>query len=565
MDRRPLQSPQTRLIAAAAALWLLLTGCAARGPQAPDAEAPRTVRLTVLAVNDFHGALLPREVDGRPAGGAAYLAGYLEGRAAALRADGGEAVLVHAGDMVGASPLESALLKDEPTVEALDAMGVGFGAVGNHEFDEGLEELLRLQRGGCHPATEALRGCFRGARLQWLAANVVREGETTPVLPPYAVIEAGGVRVAFIGVVLRDAAEIVAPDRVQGLRFLDEAETVNRYAAELAAREIHAVVVLLHQGGFGSPDGSTPITGPVVEVVGRFGPEVDAVVSGHTHQGYVGRVTRRAGGAPLVVAQAYANGTAFAEIDLLLDARTGDVAAADARVTRTFHQADAADPLTRVEPDARVAEIVAQAEAAAASRAARVVGRAAAPVTRATTPAGESTLGALVADAHRAATGADVAFTNPGGLREDLPAGPITYGRLFAAQPFDDRLVTVTLSGDEIRRLLESQWRRGPDGQPVVRILPVSGLGYVWDPDAPVGRRVTHLRLESGEPVRPDARYRVTVNSYLAGGGDGFGLLREARERQDGPEALEALARYVERLPQPIAVRPPGRIRRAAP
>ena len=385
------------------------------------------------------------------------------------------------------------------------------------------------------------------------------------MLPPYAVIEAGGVRVGFIGVVLRGAAEIVAQDRVQGLRFLDEAETVNRYAAELAAQGIHAVVVLLHQGGFGSPDGGTPLTGPVVEVVSRFGPEVDAVMSGHTHQGYVGRVTRRAGGAPLVVAQAYEHGTAFAEIDLLLDARTGDVAAVDARLTRTFHQADPADPLTRVEPDARVAEIVARAEAAAASRAARVVGSAAAPVTRAPTPAGESALGALVADAHRAATGADVAFTNPGGLREDLPAGPITYGRLFAAQPFDDRLVTVTLSGDEIRRLLESQWRIGPDGEPVARILQVSGLGYVWDPNAPIGRRVADLRLENGEPVRPDGRYRVTVNSYLAGGGDGFGLLREARERRDGPDALEALARYVERLPQPVTVRPPERIRRAGP
>ncbi len=564
MDRRTLPRPAPRVAAAlAAAAWLLAAGCAARGPGGAPATPPRTVRLTILAINDFHGALLPRTSGGRPVGGAAYLAGYVEGRAAVARAAGGEAVVVHAGDMVGGSPLESALLKDEPTVEALDAMGMGFGAVGNHEFDEGLDELLRLQRGGCHPATEALRGCFRGARFQWLAANVVREGETAPVLPPYAVVEAGGVRVAFVGVVLRGTPEIVVASRTAGLRFLDEAETVNRYAAELAGRGIHAVVVLIHQGGYGAPDGAKPITGPIVEVVSRFGPEVDAVVSGHTHQGYVGRITRRAGGAPVVVAQAHSSGTAFAEFDLLLDARSGDVAATDARVVRTFHQADAADPLTAVEPDARVAEIVARAEAAVAPLAARVVATAAAPVTRARTPAGESALGALVADAHRAATGADIAFTNPGGLREDLPAGPITYARLFAAQPFGDSLVTLSLTGDEIRRLLEAQWQTGPDGRPVVRILPVSGLAYVFASDAPAGRRVSDLRLEGGTPVRPDAQYRVTVNSFLAEGGDGFSLLREARERRVGPEDLEALASHLGRLPQPVTVRPPGRIRRA--
>ncbi len=566
MDGRPPQGQTPRLIAAAlAAAGLLLAGCAARETGRAPGASPPAVRLTILAINDLHGALLPRTSGGRPAGGAAYLASHLKRRAAVARAGGAQAVLVHAGDMVGGSPLESALRQDEPTVEALDAMGIGFGAAGNHEFDEGLDELLRLQRGGCHPATEKVSGCFKGARFQWLAANVVREGQDEPVLPPYAVIEVGGVRVAFIGVVLRGTPEIVTARGVAGLRFLDEAETVNRYAAELARQGTHAIVVLLHQGGYGSPEGKAPITGPVVEVVRRFGPEVDAVMSGHTHQGYVGRIERRAGGAPLVVAQAYANGAAFAEFDLLLDARTGDVAATDARLVRTLHQSDPNDPLTSVPADPAVAAIVARAEAAVAPLARRVVGTAAAAVTRTTTPAGESALGTLVADAHRAATGADIAFTNPGGLRDGLPAGPVTYARLFAAQPFGNSLVTLTLTGAEVRRLLESQWQTGPDGAPIVRILPVSGLTYAWDAGRAAGDRVSDLRLAGGRPIEPQGRYTVTVNSFLAGGGDGFGLLGERREGRGGPRDLDALVAYVERLPQPFTVRPEGRIRRATP
>lgn len=557
------------MIAAAAARLalaaLLLAGCAARGVEPAPVGARPPVRLTVLAINDFHGALLPRTAGNRPLGGAAWLAGHLKRRAAEARAAGAHAVLVHAGDMVGASPLESALLKDEPTVEALGAMGIGFGAAGNHEFDEGLEELLRLQHGGCHPDTEPVSGCFKGARFQWLAANVVREGSGEPVLPPYAVIEAGGVRVAFLGVVLRGTPEIVAARGVVGLRFLDEADTVNRYAADLAGQGVHAVVVLLHQGGFGSPEGGASITGPVVEVVARLGPEVDAVMTGHTHQGYVGRITRAGSEQPVVVAQAYADGTAFAEFDLLLDPRTGDVAAADVRLVRTLHAANPADPLTVVGPDPAVAAIVARAEAAVAPLARRVVATAAEPITRATTPAGESALGTLVADAHRAATGADVAFTNPGGLRADLPAGPVTFGHLFAAQPFGNRLVTLTLTGDEIRRLLEAQWQTGPDGRPFARILPVSGLGYAFDPRAASGQRVRDLRLAGGRAVMPGGRYTVAVNSFLADGGDGFGLLREGRDRRGGPQDLDALVAYLERLPQPVSVRPEGRIRRLTP
>jgi 5'-nucleotidase len=401
--------------------------------------------------------------------------------------------------------------------------------------------------------------------MQWLAANVVHEATGAPVLPPYAVVEAGGVRVGFIGVVLEDTPQIQLSRSIEGLRFLDEAETVNRYAAELAGRGIRAIVVLIHQGGTGKPDGSEPIRGPIVEVVERLAPEVDLVMSGHTHQGYVGRIPRKGGGPPLLVAQAYANGTAFAEFDVRLDRRTGDVAAAEARLVTTYHQADPNDPASLVPPDPTVAAIVARAEAAVAPLARRVVGRAASAVSRARSPAGESALGNLVADAHRAATGADVAVTNPGGLRQDLPAGDVTYGALFAAQPFGNTLVTMTLTGAEFRRVLEQQWQRAADGSELVRVLQVSGLRYTWDDRRPSGDRVTDLRLApDGRPIEPARPYRVTVNSFLGDGGDGFTLLREGRDRQAGPADLEALVAYIERLPQPFSAATEGRIARAA-
>ncbi len=538
----------------------LLAACAGtptegRRPATPDGGD--AVRLTLLALNDFHGALSPRTVLGRPAGGAAVLATYLRRRAAEARAEGATTLLVHAGDMVGGSPLNSALLQDEPTVRALDAMGMAFGAAGNHEFDEGLDELLRLQQGGCHPKTEPATGCFEGARFRWLAANVVRVGSERPVLPPYVVVEAGGVPVGFIGVVLAGTPAIQTPRGVAGLTFLDEAETVNRYVAELADRGVRAIVVLVHQGGSGGLDGTAPIEGPIVEVVRRFHPEVDVVVSGHTHQGYVGWIRGR------LITQAYASGTAFADIDLVLDRRSRDVVASRAEVVTAYHQPDPGNAASAVPPDGTVAAIVARADALVAKVAGRVVGTTAAPISRAQSRAGESALGNLITDAQRAKTGAQIAFTNPGGIRDDVRAGTVTYGDLFAVQPFGNALVTMTLSGDQLARLLEQQWQRGPGGATVfVRLLQLSGLRYTWDARRPPGHRVVDLRLADGRPIDPAASYTVTVNSFLADGGDGFTVLREGTARRVGAGDLEALVEFIPRLPQPFTATVEGRIRR---
>jgi 5'-nucleotidase len=502
----------------------------------------QTVGLQLLAINDFHGALEPRAVAGRPAGGAATLAAYLDRAEEEARAEGAPTLRVGAGDLIGASPPISALVQDEPTIEALGLAGLRFSSVGNHEFDEGPAELRRLQEGGCHPET----GCFAGASFRYLAANVVDATTGQPVFSPYAIETVRGIPVAFIGAVLEATPTIVTPAGVAGLRFLDEAETVNRYVAELTAQGVEAIVVLIHQGGSGTVDGG-PIAGPIVPIVEAIDGEVDVVVSGHTHQGYQGTIDGK------LVTQAFANGTAFADVDLDLDCRTGDVAGKRARIVTAF-----ADVPPGTVPNPDIAALVARAAERVAPIVNRVVATAEADLTRTPNEAGESALGSLIADAQRRKMGTQLAFTNLGGIREDIPAGPVTFGQLFAVQPFGNDLVKLELTGSQVERLLEQQWA----GQDRPRILQVSGLSYRWDPTGPVGDRVAPEEVSiGGQPLDPNAAYTVALNGYLADGGDGFSVLLEGVDRVVGPVDLDALVEYLEQASQPFNAAVEGRIR----
>lgn len=512
------------------------TSTAAAGHASGD-----TVRLQLLAINDFHGALQPRTLQGRPIGGAAVLAAYLDHWEREARKEGFTTLRVGGGDLVGASPPVSALLQDEPTIEVLDRMGLRYSAVGNHEFDEGTAELRRLQEGGCHPNT----GCFRGAKFQYLTANVVDQQTGEPFFPPYAIERVRGVPVGFIGVTLKETPTIVTPTGVAGVRFLDEAASVNRYVEELKRQGVEAIVVLLHQGGTGDRHGG-PISGPVVPIVEAMDDEVDVVISAHSHQGYWGFIDGK------LVTQAYANGTAFADIDLILDRETGEVIDKRARIVDTY-----GDVAPGTEPDKQIARLVAEAAERVAPLVNRVVGTAADDITRQQTPAGESELGNLIADAQRWAMGTQVAFMNPGGIRADIAAGEVTWGELYEVQPFGNDLVRMTLTGAQIEQLLEQQWLN----QPYPRILQVSGLTYAWDPGAPVGDRVDPADIRiGGEPLDLQAEYTVTVNSFLAAGGDNFTVLTEGKNRVVGPPDIDALVAYVEQLPQPFDARIEGRI-----
>ncbi|MDZ7591091.1 MAG: bifunctional metallophosphatase/5'-nucleotidase [Rubrivivax sp.] len=529
---------------AAALAAALLAGCAT-----PPATAP--VPLRILAINDFHGHLRPpaqglRTTDPTrpgqtvilPAGGAEHLATAV----AELRAGSPNHVFVAAGDLVGATPLLSALFHDEPAIDALNLMGLEVAAVGNHEFDKGAAELLRLQNGGCHPA-DGCRGPapFPGARFRYLAASTVVAATGRTLLPAVHVKHVQGVPVAFIGLTLKGTPDIVMPSGVAGLAFRDEAETVNELVPELRRQGIEAIVLLIHEGGYpaGGHDECPALSGPIVDIVKRLDAAVDVVISGHTHRAYNCRLDGRL----LTSADAY--GTVVSAIDLLLDPATGDVVstvASNVVVRPNF----ARDP--------RLTALIEAYERLAAPLAQRVVGRLEVTLPREPDAAGASALGQVIADAQLAATraaGAQMAFMNPGGVRGALarPAdGLLRYEDLFAVQPFANALVTMTLSGAQVLQLLEQQWADRNDGG---RVLQVSqGFGYVWDAARPPGRRVVpgSARLD-GRPLDPAAAYRVTVNSYLADGGDRFPVLRQGTQRVTGPRDVDALEGFVQAHP----------------
>ena len=595
-DRPPL--PRGWMARRFAPLLLLLAGAVA--------QAGGPVHVSLIALNDLHGNIQPPSGSvtmpdaANPAGtrvaagGAAWLStlvGELRGR------NPGNTLLVGAGDLVGASPLASALFHDEPTIEVLNQIGLDVSSVGNHEFDKGRDELLRLQQGGCHPRSADGRsgvvgvdtcmngGAFGGARFQYLAANVLDRSSGKTLFPATAMREVGGVKIGFIGLTLRATPSVVTPAGVAGLQFLGEVATVNRLAPQLRAQGAAAVVVLLHQGGQTSArtvqDKSCPdFSGPVLDLVDHFDSAVDVVVSGHTHQEYF---CQRPNG--MLVTQTGSYGRMLTLIDLQIDPQARRVIAKDANNFVVFYGATLKDtsgnplPLPQgavaLQPDAAVEAIVRRYGELTASLSETEVGRLAAPLDRRQNAAGESSLGAVVADAYLAATSdasygdkaAQIAFTNPGGLRSDLGGLRVSFGQLFNVLPFNNGLVTMDLSGAQLLRLLEQQWERPqPAGG---RILPVSqGFAYTWDASMPEGaapgsgRRVVPASLRlNGKPMAMDRFYRVTVNSFMASGGDALSVFKQGRNVQEGETDLVAARRYFS-LQGVLPAPQPGRIQR---
>lgn len=537
------------------------------------------VRIKLLGINDFHGQLSAgRFVAGRPVGSAAVLASYLKAAIADTR---DETLIVHAGDHVGASPPASALLQDEPSISFLNLLAdrncrhvnVGrgpwnlsylqprcnvVGTLGNHEFDEGVAELIRLLDGGNHLKGPFLEAHWRGARFPYVSANVVDAKDGEPILAPFTIRVVKGVAIGFIGAVLKETPTIVTPSGVAGVRFLDEAKVINRYARLLRRLGVRAIVVTIHQGtfqtSFTGPTNPevTALTGPIVDIVKKLTDDVDVVVSGHTH-GFTNALIANDNGTPMLVTQSFSASTAYTDIDLAISRRTRDVVEKSAVVVTTW--ADEGPGLT---PDVAVAELTAAAEESVAPLVNRVVGVAASDITRAESPAGESALGNLIADAQRIRTDVQFAFMNPGGIRAELLAGEVTWGELFSIQPFGNDLVSMDLTGAQVRTLLEQQWQ----GQTFPRILKTSGLTYTWNAAAPVGSRIVEIRDGLGNLLGDTTAYRVTVNSFMAAGGDNFLVLPEGTNRFVGPVDLDAFVAYVESLPQPFSAAIEGRIQR---
>lgn len=507
------------------------------------------VDLTILAINDFHGYLKPppggiaiTDPNDKtkkitiPAGGAEHMATLVK----ELRAGKKNSIFVAAGDLIGASPFLSAMFHDEPTVESLSMMGLQIASVGNHEFDEGKDELLRMQNGGCHPVDHCQGPHpFLGAKFHYLAASTVEKATGKPVFPPYEIRQFDGIPVAFIGLTLKGTADIVSPVGIAGLEFKDEAETVNALVPELKARGVEAIVLLIHEGGFpvGDYNECPGISGPIVDIVGKLDKAVDVVISGHTHRAYTCEIDGR------LVTSGDKYGTIVTSIDLKLDPATRDVisAKADNVIVRTGTYARDPEQTALIESYEKVSGPIAN----------RVAGSVTQTLSRLPNDAGESVLGDIIADAQLAATdaadngGAVIAFTNPGGVRSDIVSksdGVVSYADVFASQPFRNQLVTMTLTGAQIKAMLEQQWL--DPKRP--RILHASkGFFYAWDNAAPFGSHVLPDRMTlNGQAIDPAKSYRVTVNNYLAVGGDGFAALKAGTSTQFGIYDADALFAY---------------------
>jgi 5'-nucleotidase len=525
-----------------------------------------SVDLRILAINDFHGYLRPSpggiriaDPDDKtkriavPAGGAEHMATLVK----QLRENHKNTIFVAAGDLIGASPFLSAMFHDEPTIESLSMMGLEVAAVGNHEFDEGGDELKRMQNGGCHPVDKCQGSHpFLGAKFRYLAASTIEKNTGTTIFPPYAIREFDGIAVAFIGLTLKATPDIISPVSAAGLEFKDEADTVNALVPELKARGAEAIVVLIHEGGYPTGDYNEcpEISGPVVEIVKKFDRAVDVVITGHTHQAYVCEIDGR------LVTSGDKYGTLVTAIDLKLDPNSRDVisAKADNIIVRTAAYAKDPEQTALLEAYDKFAAPIANRRAGSITE----------TLSRAPNEAGESALGDIIADAQLAATRADkdggaaIAFTNPGGLRADITKksdGTVSYADVFASQPFRNQLVTLTLTGSQIKNTLEQQWLdpRRP------RILQVSkGFSYAWDNAKPNGDRVIAASMSlNGERIDPVKSYRVTANNYLSVGGDGFTVLKEATAPQIGVFDADALYAYFQ-ANSPIAPMAPDRIKR---
>ncbi|MDP3395318.1 MAG: bifunctional metallophosphatase/5'-nucleotidase [Methanoregula sp.] len=530
-----------------------------------------TIHVKILAINDFHGQIIPGQtLNKRPVGGSPVMASYLNTAMASGNTDG--VIIALPGDVVGASPPESGVLLDEPTMlffngyanqycarpsNSRDASCNMVATLGNHEFDNGITELMRKINGG-DGATNIthLVDPYPGSKTTYVCANVVWKTNNTPILPPYTLRNISGVQVAFVGAATMNTPSIQMSAKIEDVIFLDEAESINRYIPEIQARGVHAIVVLLHEGGSQTPyDGPTQVngtvTGRVTTIIPRLNGDIDVVLSGHTHA-FTNAYLTNSGGNPVLLTQAYMYSKGYADVDLIIDRATGEILHKSAQIIPTY-----ADQFPGTSPDPAAAAFLAKVKKVVAPEVNRLIGVAARNLTREKTPAGESALGDLVVDSQRDAMKTDVAFITNGGVRADHAKGNITWGDLYSIQPFANIVCSMTMNGEQIKRVLEQQWQ-----EPLPpHNLAVSGLVYTYDAARPAGSKVTDVKIH-GLPLDLKALYTVSVVDFLAGGGDGYTTFKEGQNITCGPVDVDALVTYVQSLPQPLNITTDGRIQR---
>ncbi len=581
-------------------LRLALAGAVATGGvlfttlPADAGKAPKTVPVRLLALNDFHGNLEPptgssgRMVDENgntvDAGGAAYVATHMKGLTDR------NTIAVAQGDLIGATPLVSAAYHDEPSVEFMDKLGLKVAAVGNHEFDEGYAELRRIMNGGCHPVDGCSpAGKWKGAKFDYVGANVLFKNprERTdalaalggsnsaevkqaladwgvPALPPVSIKWMNGVPIGFIGLVTQTTPSIVTSEGIKDLKFVDEVKAANVASKLLRLVGVKAQVVLVHEGdqvtAGQSPDACSAVPGAGNRIATQVDAEIDFILSGHSHQAYLCKVKDPAGKDRLY-SQGGSFGRVITQVDLKVNTKTRDVERASVVadnhvVTRT------------VTADPEISAFVQTWKDRVAPVANRAVGTIGADITNTAAPSGESPLGNLIADGQLAASrtggNAQIALMNPGGVRASLafagsPAnegdGVVTYGEAFTVQPFNNLMQVVTLTGAQLKTLLEQQFTGGPNNQAFTKILqPSANFTYTYSRGAAWGSKVSDMKID-GVPVTDTQTIRVAANNFLVGGGDAFLAFTEGTELWSGPLDIDA---FVEQLGRDNPIAPPA-------
>lgn len=500
---------------------------------------PDKVEVNILGINDFHGQLdYVGYEDGKRIGSAPYLAAYLRKSKATYP----NTLLVHSGDIVGGSSPISSLFKDEPTINFLNKLGFNVGTPGNHEFDRGKDEMLRLLYGDGSSGTRF----FEKASFPYTSANIVDKKTGKHILPPYVIQEIDGVKIGFIGITTTYTPSLVVEGAVKNLTFLDEAKSISYAVKELKKQGVNTTIVLAHEGGFQQESGE--ITGAIVDIIHKLESPVDVIFTGHNNQYLNGTVNNT------LVLQANQYGMAFARAKLCINRTTGKADVKAGEIHRVYQDG--------ISPDPQIQELVQQCREEAGPRLKQQLGTCAHALEDERTECCASSLGCLLADAIRYKLHTDIAFMNTGGIRGSLPAGKITWGGLYSCQPFGNALIKVDMTGEQIRQVLNQQYQNDKKHY----YLDPSGITFKYDPARPKGNQIVDIRTwdsKGGKALMNNRMYSVGINNFLASGGVGFSLFREGKNRVIGSSDLEAYVEYVSQLPEFFSVAVDKRIQLA--
>ncbi|MBD8587465.1 bifunctional metallophosphatase/5'-nucleotidase [Peribacillus simplex] len=505
-----------------------ITAFSSNHPTTNQSTSNRYIQLQLLGVNDFHGQLNKYQlVSGTMAGGAEYLAAYLK----KYKQENPNTLLVHAGDMVGGSPPISSQFQDEPTIEFLNLLHFDVGTPGNHELDEGVNEMKRLIHGGFNKKT----GYFQGANTAYSSANIIDRKSGLPLLPPYVIKQMDGIDIGFIGVVTKETNMYVSPENRKEVEITDEVSAINRTVKILKDKGIKVIVVLAHNSAKSEKAGANS-TGALMEMAPKIDDEVDVIFAGHSHE-YANTVA-----AGKLIVQAYSNGKAFSQVNLEIDPHSKIIVKKQAKIIATSHQ--------HIKPDEETVALLNKYRKRLGSKFNQVIGEMPEEIRRNQDANGESPLAKMIAESEREAMGVDIAFVHQGEMRKSLKKGKITVEDLYTNVPMGHSVSKLILTGEQIKLALEQQWTKEYENR-----LQTVGLTYDWEAKAPIGSKVVVLKDKKGQEIQPNNEYEVAVSNYLASGGDNFTAFEQGRLVESGPQVVTALIRHIQQKYPPHSLK----------